>query len=136
LGWIGGLLPTIGYGANYTNTAVTITGLTPGTYEEWTVRSYDAAGNVSGFGGGVYAVNPVPAAATVSVVGPVAGGFQLTVTEGGNTLQTVLIQATTNLADPGSWVQIGSVFPTASPFSFIDTNAALYPVQFYRVVAP
>jgi hypothetical protein len=137
LGWIGGVLPTISYGANYTNTAATITGLTPGTYEEWTVRGYDAAGNVSGFGGGVYAVNPVSMPATLSAIGSVAGGgFQLTVTEGGNTLQTVFIQSTTNPADPGSWVQIGSVFPTANPFSFTDTNAALYPARFYRVVSP
>jgi hypothetical protein len=137
LGWIGGLLPTISYGANYTSTAVTITSLTPGTYEEWTVRAYDAAGNVSGFGGGAYAVNPVPAPATISAVAPAAGGaFQFSVSEGGSTLQTVLIQATTNPADPGSWVQIGSVFPTANPFSFIDTNATQYPMQFYRVVSP
>ena len=118
-------------------TSDSITGLTPGTYEEWTVRGYDVAGDVSGFGGGVYAVNPVPAPATISAVAPVAGGaFQLSVSEGGSTLQTVLIQATTNPADPGSWVQIGSVFPTANPFSFIDTNATQYPMQFYRVVSP
>jgi hypothetical protein len=137
LGWIGGLFPTIGYGANYTGTAATITGLTPGTYEEWTVRAYDAAGNVSGFAGGVYAVNPVPAAASLSGAAQGAdGGFQFTVSEGGSTLQTVLIQATTSPADPASWVQIGSVLPTVNPFSFTDTNAALYPMRFYRVVAP
>ena len=137
LGWIGGLLPTIGYGSNFTGTTATITGLTPGTYEEWSVRAYDAGGNVSGFAAGIFAVNPVPAAARLSSVAPSAGGgFQFTVSEGGSALQTVLIQATTNPADPNSWVQIGSLLPTANPFTFTDTNAAQYPMRFYRVVAP
>ena len=65
-----------------------------------------------------------------------SGGFQFTVSEGGNRLQTVLIQATTNLADPNSWVQIGSLLPTTNPFNFTDTNAAQYPMRFYRIVAP
>ena len=79
LGWIGGLFPTIGYGSNFTSTTATITGLTPGTYEEWTVRAYDAGGNVSGLAAGVFAVNPVPSAAQLSSVAPSAsGGFQFT----------------------------------------------------------
>ena len=72
LGWMGGLFPTIGYGANFTSTTATITGLTPGTYEEWSVRAYDAGGNVSGFAAGIYAVNPVPAAARLSGAAPSA----------------------------------------------------------------
>ena len=137
LGWIGGLLPTIGYGTNFTSTAARITGLTPGTYEEWSVRVYDAGGNVSGFAPGIYAVNPVPAAARLGSGAPAAnGGFQLTASEGGSVLQSVLIQATTNPADPGSWVQIGSLLPTTNPFTFTDTNAAQYPMRFYRLVAP
>jgi len=136
-GWIGGLLPTIEYGSNFTSTTATITGLTPGTYEEWTVRGYDAGGNVSGLAAGVFAVNPVPSATQLSSVAPSAGGgFQITASEGGSTLQTVLIQATTNLADPNSWVQIGSLLPTTNPFTFTDTDAAQYPMRFYRVVAP
>ncbi len=136
-GWIGGLLPTIEYGSNFTSTTATITGLTPGTYEEWTVRGYDAGGNVSGLAAGVYAVNPLPAAAQLSSATPSAGGgFQITASEGGTVLQTVVIQATTTPADPNSWVQIGSLLPTSNPFTFTDTNAAQYPMRFYRILAP
>jgi hypothetical protein len=137
LGWIGGLFPTIEYGSNFTATAATITGLTPGTYEEWSVRAYDAGGNVSGFAPGIYEVNPVPVAASLSSVAPLSsGGFQFTASEAGSVLQAVLVQATTNPADPNSWVQIGSLLPTANPFTFTDTNAAQYPMRFYRIVAP
>jgi hypothetical protein len=137
LGWIGGLFPTIGYGANFTGTTATITGLTPGTYEEWSVRAYDAGGNVSGFAAGIYVVNPVPAPARISSAASSAGGgFQLTVSEGSSSLQTVLIQATTTPADPSSWVQIGSVLPTTNPFTFADTNASQFPMRFYRVANP
>ncbi len=137
LGWIGGLLPTIEYGSNFVGTTATITGLTPGTYEEWTALAYDADGNASSYAAGIYADNPVPAAAQLSSVAPTAsGGFQFTASEGGSVLQTVLIQATTNPADSNSWVQIGSLLPTTNPFTFTDTNAAQYPMRFYRVVAP
>ena len=137
LGWIGGLFPTIGYGTNFTGTTATITGLTPGTYEEWTVRAYDAGGNVSGFASGVYAVNPLPPAARLSGGAlSASGGFQFAVSEGASSLQTVLIQATTNPADSSSWVQIGSVLPATNPFTFTDTNASLFPKRFYRVISP
>jgi hypothetical protein len=64
------------------------------------------------------------------------GSFQFSVTEASSPLQTVLIQATTNPGDSNSWVQIGSLLPTSNPFTFTDTNAALFPTRFYRVVAP
>ena len=137
LGWIGGLFPTISYGTNFSGTTATITGLTPGTYEEWTVRGYDAGGNVSGFAAGIYAVNPRPAAASLSRAAPSpSGGFQFAVTAGGGSLQTVLFQATTNPADPSSWVQIGALLPTTNVFTFTDTNASSFPMRFYRVVSP
>jgi hypothetical protein len=47
-----------------------------------------------------------------------------------------LIQATTNAADPSSWVQIGSLLPATNPFTFTDTNASLFPKRFYRAVSP
>jgi len=137
VGWIGGLFPTIEYGSNYLTTSATITGLTPGTYEEWSVRAYDPDGNVSGFSTGVFAVNPLPAPARLSGAGPAAGGgFQFTISEGGSSLQTVLVEAATSPADSNAWVQIGAVLPTANPFSFVDTNAGLYPTRFYRVRSP
>jgi hypothetical protein len=58
------------------------------------------------------------------------------VSEGSSSLQTVLILATTNPANPSSWVQIGSLLPTANPFIFTDTNAALFPRRFYQVLSP
>ncbi len=136
LGWIGGLFPTIGYGTNFTGTTAAITGLTPGTYEEWSVRAYDAGGNVSGFAPGVYAVNPVPtpaALATLTTAPPVTGGFQFTVQA--NAVQTTLVQATTNLADPTSWETIATNLP-GNAFTFTDTNASQFPLRFYRVVSP
>ena len=90
-----------GYGTNFTGTTATITGLTPGTYEEWTVRAYDAGGNVSGFAPGIFVVNPVPTPASAVCRSPLyrpPAAFQFTVQA--SAVQTTLIQATTNLADP------------------------------------
>ena len=135
LGWVGGLFPTIGYGPNFTGTTATIAGLTPGTYEEWSVRAYDAGGNVSGFAPGIYAVNPVPKPAALAVVAasPVTGGFQFTVQA--SAIQTTLVQATTNLADPKSWVTIATN-PPSSTLTFTDANASQFPTRFYRVLSP
>jgi hypothetical protein len=135
LGWIGGLFPTIEYGTNFTGTTATITGLTPGTYEEWTVRAYDPGGNVSGFASGIYAVNPVPkpAALAVVVAPPLTGGFQFNVQAGA--VQTTLIQATTNLTDPASWATIATN-PPGSAFTFTDTKSSLFPARYYRVLSP
>jgi chitodextrinase len=136
LGWVGGLFPTLSYGTNFTATTATLTGLTPGTYEEWSVRGYDAAGNVSGFAPGVYAVNPVPkpAALAAVVAPPVTGGFQFTVQA--SAVQTTLVQATTNLADPTSWVTIATNPPASGTFNFKDVNASQFLTRFYRVVSP
>ena len=136
LGWVGGLFPTIGYGTNFTGTTATITGLTPGTYEEWTVAGFDADGNVSGWAPGVYAVNPVPKpAALAAVVAPpqATGGFQFSVQA--SAVQTTLIQATTNLVDPTAWTTIATN-PPGSLFIFTDTNSASFPMRYYRVITP
>jgi chitinase len=136
LGWIGGLFPTISYGTNFTGTNATITGLTPGTYEEWSARGYDAAGNVSGFASGIYLVNPAPMPAALAVVAaPLAtGGFQFTVQT--SAVQTTWIQATTNLGDLSAWTTIATNPPTSSTYIFTDTNASLFPTRYYRVVSP
>ena len=135
LGWIGGLFPTLSYGTNFTGTTATITGLTPGTYEEWSVQAYDAVGNVSGFAPGIFVVNPVPKPAALAAViaPPVSGGFQFNVQAGA--VQTTLIQATTNLADPASWVTIATN-PPGNAFIFTDKNASQFPARYYRVVSP
>jgi len=140
LGWIGGLFPTIGYGTNFTGTTATITGLKPGTYEEWSMLAYDAAGNVSGFAPGIYAVNPVPAPAALSQpaalssLTPGSGGFQFSVQA--SVVETTYVQATTNLLDPTSWVTIATNPPTSSTYIFTDPAAGQFPTRFYRVVSP
>ena len=67
---------------------------------------------------------------------PTNGGFQITVSEGGTILQTILIEASTNPEDPNSWVQIGSLLPASNPATFTDSDAARYPARFYRIIAP
>jgi hypothetical protein len=128
-------IPTV---TGITGTNGTVTGLTPGGSHIWFVSGVDAEGNASALTY-VYVVvgNPIPVAASLSGASFAGDGrFQFSVTEGGSVLQTVLIQATTNLDDPNSWQQIGSLLPTSNPFTFRDPNAAQYPARFYRVVAP
>jgi hypothetical protein len=132
-GWIGGLFPTIEYGSNHTGMTALISGLAPGTYEEWSVRGYDADGNVSGFAPGVYAVNPVPHPASLSSLAPPSGGgFQFNVQA--SAVQTTYIQATTNISDPTSWVTIATNLPSSSNFNFTDTNSSQFSNRYYRVV--
>jgi hypothetical protein len=134
-GWINNGVTSAIYGTGITNTTLTITGLVPGSMHEWGVRAHGASGYPSGFDYGPTVVNPVPTPALLfGVASSASGGFQLDVQAGA--VQTLLIQATTNPADPNSWVQIGSLLPTANSFTFTDTNAAQYPMRFYRVVAP
>jgi hypothetical protein len=116
----------------------TVTELTPGQSHIWFVSGIDVYGNASPLGV-VYAIvtNPVPVSPLVSGGTPLANGnFQFTVQEPGSVLQTVLIQANTDLANPAGWVQIGSVLPASGVFTFTDTNAAQYPARFYRIIAP
>ena len=135
-GWINNGVTSASYG-RVTNTTVTITGLIPGSIHEWGVRAYDAEGYASGFNYGPTVVNPIPVSPLLGGGASAAGGvFQFTSSAGGSVLQTVLIQATTNLADPNAWVEIGSLLPTVSPFTFTDTNASVYSMRFYRIVAP
>jgi len=60
-----------------------------------------------------------------------AGDLTFSVT---NSSGSYVVQASTNLADPGGWV---GIVTNAAPFNFTDTNAVnLYPLRFYRTVAP
>ncbi len=126
-------IPTV---TGITGTSGTVTGLVPGRSHIWFVSGVDAAGNASTIGVTyVVVTNPVVVPPLVSGAGWVpTGAFQFTVQERGNAVQTVLIQASTDLTDPAGWVQIGSILPTGSTFTFTDTNAAQYPARFYRAL--
>ena len=121
---------------NLLGTNGTVTGLTPGQSHLWFVSGVDAAGNASALGSAyVIVTNPPPPRFTAApAAGP--GGFQFSATEPGAMMQTVTIQATTNPADPSSWVPIGTFISVTNPFTFTDTNAALFPSRFYRILSP
>jgi hypothetical protein len=133
----GGIVPKT---TGITNTTGTVTGLMPNSSAYWTVEAFD------GQGYGAYstldlvaATNPLPVPPLLGGAGPLANGsFQFIVTEQGSAVQTVVIQASTNLADPNSWVQIASLYPGTNTFTFTitDTNAYQFPVRFYRIVVP
>jgi endonuclease/exonuclease/phosphatase family metal-dependent hydrolase len=55
--------------------------------------------------------------------------FQFTLS--GTTGSNYIVQASTNLS-AGNWV---SLLTNAAPFSFLDTNASLFPQRFYRALA-
>jgi hypothetical protein len=64
-----------------------------------------------------------------------SGGVQFTVQQSGG-IETTLIEATTNLADPASWVTIATNPPTSSTYILTDTDASRFPTRFYRVLSP
>ena len=134
-GWINNGVNYSSYGANFTGTSTTITGLTPGSVHEWGIRSFDAAGNVSRFDYGPTIYNPAPAPAALVSIGspPGAGGFQFAVQA--SAVQTTLIQATTDIGNPASWVTIATN-PPGSAFIFTDTNSSQFANRYYRVVSP
>jgi hypothetical protein len=122
-----------------TNTFGTVTGLTPGSSAFWVIQGFDAQGfgSVVPYNAILGVVNPLPVSPQMSGAQVLPGGnFQFSIQERGSAIQTVQILANTDLSDPGGWVQIGSVFPSTTNFTFTDTNAALYPTRFYKVVAP
>ncbi len=122
--------------ANITATTFTVTGLAPGTAILWGVSARDTAGNVSSYD---YlpslVVNPVPTPAALAAIAasPAAEGFKFTVQA--SAVQTTLVQATTNLMDPLSWVTIATN-PPSSTLTFTDANASQFPTRYYRVVSP
>jgi chitinase len=119
-----------------TGTTGTVTGLTPNTAAYWTVEAFDGQGYAaySTFNL-VAATNPVAVPPQLNGGVQLAdGNFQFSATERGSAVQTVLIQASANLADPNSWVQIGSVYPGTNALTFTDTNAFQFPARFYRMV--
>ena len=134
-GWLADQITSASYASGITGTTATITGLTPGSVHTWGVRAHDAEGYVSGFDYGTQVFNPVPAPAVLSAAIPsTGGGFQFTVQPAAS--QTTLVQATTNPADPASWVTIATNPPAGGTFVFTDPNAGLFPIRFYRVASP
>ena len=59
-----------------------------------------------------------------------SGKPTFTITNAGGAMSTI-IQATTNLAAPISWL---SIHTNTTPFSFTDASATNYPVRFYRAI--
>lgn len=117
-----------------TGTSMSFTGQTPGTQHYYFLYAHDAAGNSSA-AAILGTFNPLPTPAALSNLAPAgSGGFQFTVQSGW--AQTTLIQATSNLADPTSWVTIATNPPSSSTYIFTDTNAYLFPMRFYRVLSP
>lgn len=138
LGWFDGIAAQ--YPLSYpgiAGTSITITGLAPGRAMLWGVSAVDTAGNVT-----VYdylpslVINPMPQNVVLTGVtgSPGADGFQFTAQM--NSPQTIFIQATTNIADPNSWVTIATNLPTVGTFTFTDTNSSQYPARYYRVLSP
>jgi hypothetical protein len=122
--------------ANIYNSTFTVTGLSPGTAILWGVTALDTAGNVSAYDYlPALVINPAPqpAALAAVTVPPATGGFQFIVQA--DAAQTTLIQATTNLGDPTSWVTIATN-PPASSLTFTDINAGHFPNRYYRVISP
>jgi hypothetical protein len=121
---------------NIPNTSYTVTGLTPGSAILWGVCAVDAYGNISAYDYlSSLVVNPVPSHAVLAPRPPSPNtGFQFTVQS--SAVQTTLIQATTNPADPASWTTIATNPVTGGPLTFTDTDSGLFPLRFYRVVSP
>jgi hypothetical protein len=135
-GWIDNGVTSSIYATGITNTTATIGGLVPGSSHEWGVRAHDALGNVSAFdfaAGGQFILNPVPTPTTLGGLTPTgSGAIQFTVQT--TWAQTTWIQATTDPANPASWVTIATNPPTSGTFTFTDPGAGLFPMRFYRVV--
>jgi len=137
LGWFNGVAAQypLAY-PNINGTTVTLTGLTPGAAMLWGVGARDTEGNISAYDYlSSLVINPVPTPAAVAAIATpsAARGFQFAVQA--SAVETTLIQATANLADPTSWVTIATN-PPGKTFIFTDTNASLFPTRYYRVVSP
>jgi len=81
-------------------------------------------------GTAITATNAAPAPAILSAAAANANSLQVTVT--GTSGSNYVLQVSTNFS-AGSWLPIVT---NASPFNFIESNTATYPLRFYRAVAP
>jgi hypothetical protein len=138
LGWYNGIAAQYPLAVTgISGTSVTIGGLPPGGVMLWSVSALDTAGNVSAYDYlSSLTINPSPQPAVLSaaVAPQTSAGFQFTVQA--SAVETTLIQATTNIGDPSSWVTIATNPPAASTFIFTDPNSGQFPARYYRVVSP
>lgn len=105
----------------------TFTNLVSGATYFFAITAYDPLGNESSFSNEISAAPGLP---TVQILPPAAGRAAITVK--GVTGHTYQILATQNLT---FWSVIGTVVVgTNGSFSFTDTNAANFPLRFYRAM--
>lgn len=110
----------------------TVNTSSPGAYKI-TYLASDSSGNNSTNTRTVTVVAPAPP--TVSNAAMMTdGSFSLNLN--GQVGQPYRIQATTNLADPGSWTVIMSGTFGVGPSVFSDTNVTSNPTRYYRLVSP
>ena len=77
-----------------------------------------------------FAVSVNPVAQPMTSAAAYANG-QFSMTINGETGPDYIIQVSTNLVD---WQSLSTNSPPIVPFLFTDTNAAAFPVKFYRVL--
>ena len=120
---------------NITTTNAAVTSLSPGSTHYWYIAGVDAQGYSSPLVYTLQAINPLPTPAKVSAAAlPTIGGFRFTITP--SAYQTTLVQATTNLQDPNSWMTIFTNPVAGGAINFTDPAAASFPSRYYRVVSP
>lgn len=94
---------------------------------EWDTTQLTVDGTLRVSGGGAIQISQMSLASD--------GNFQMSGTCGtANAAYRVL--ATTNVADPEGWVEVGTGNFAAGNFSFTDLVSTNYPRRFYRVVTP
>ena len=78
----------------------------------------------------------VASAAAPRLVAPMlfTNGFVFEVTNTAN--HTNIVQASTNLTQPGSWVSLATNFPPTNSFIFTDPESVTISNRFYRVLQP
>ena len=80
-------------------------------------------------GSAINGTSAAPAPATLSAAAANPSSFQISVA--GTSGSNYVLQASTNLI-AGTWLPIVT---NASPFNFIESNTATYPLRFYRAVS-
>jgi len=76
---------------------------------------------------------PTPASLTNATRLP-NGQFRFTVL--GTANRTNIVQASTDLSNPGGWTSLSTLVPATNSFTFTDTNAGGMQLRFYRVANP